>query len=1157
MKIQIHRFFVLLICLSFTLVVKSQTGWYEVSSNIVNPPNVTPLYAITKDPAGNIYACFGKGVFKWNGNSWSELGSLNPDSYILTLSSDAGGNIYAGGWFSNNNGRYYVAKWNGSIWSELGTGSSSLNANGPIESITTDAAGNIYAAGSFTNNMAKTYVAKWDGVTWSELGTGVNALNATNVIKSISSDGAGNLYAAGGFTNSSGKPYVAKWNGVSWAELGTGSNALNPNAGILCITTDGSGNVYAAGQFVNNNNKEYVAKWNGTSWEELGTVNAALNADYWIRTLATDAAGNVYAAGDFTDGMHGPYIAKWNGINWTELGAGPGALHANGEISCIITDQLGNVYASGHFTNSNGYRRVVKWNATTNSWTELDSNGEGKLSGDGVRVIATDQGGNVYAAGYLTNGNGRRYVAKWNGSRWAELGNSTSVLNADAWISAIIPDAAGNIYVSGVFKNGNGKTYVAKWDGIAWSELGSGSTAINGNGDINLLVIDAKGYLYAAGYFTNADGNFYVAKWDGTTWSELGGKNSLKTGKPVGALAVDAAGNVYASAYHFNSAGSVYYVTKWDGKTWTELGTSGNTLDSEDPITAIAVDTSGNVYANPTYLDLSSGWHPYITKWNGSTWRQFGKEHGSASFIVSDSLGNIYLGGGNKLSKWNGSRFIELGNLQQGEHIDGIAFDKTGNIYGRGLFKNSDHSFEVAKLDNLFLPEPRILNVSNKCANALPGIARLANLPENATVAITQNDIPVPYDSATLNFEYFTKAITATGDHKIKVTYTNADTITYKDTSYTVTATITPSITISGNVAVELGEPTTITSSATNAGNTPVYQWQEGYLYPTPYWNNIGNFASTLRYTFPGADARLRCIMISNAYCASPDTVISNVLIRDSLYLPVPEILNVSARCGNSLSAKAELANWPKNATVVTVTQDGISLNLDSATRRFEYFTTGITMAGDHLITVTYANSAYTTHKDTIYTVRTTVVPAITISGNTTIMQGQSAHLTSNISNGGVSPIYQWQDSSSAHPYWKDIAAGVAATLTYPSPVIGSKIRCRLTSDADCASPSTLFSNVLSFDVVTAIDIVEPNEYGIKMYPNPASAFLIIDSLKLTDSWQTLDIIGMDGNVVMTAINISGKTSISIDVQTLPRGYYTCLLRKRNGRSLSLKFVKQ
>src|SRR6185295_12685799 len=55
--------------------------------------------------------------------SWSQLGVVNgvvADSYISSVCSDASGNIYAAGQFTNSSGKKYVAKYNGSSWSELG-----------------------------------------------------------------------------------------------------------------------------------------------------------------------------------------------------------------------------------------------------------------------------------------------------------------------------------------------------------------------------------------------------------------------------------------------------------------------------------------------------------------------------------------------------------------------------------------------------------------------------------------------------------------------------------------------------------------------------------------------------------------------------------------------------------------------------------------------------------------------------------------------------------------------------------------------------------------------------------------------------------------------------------------------------------------------------
>ncbi len=259
------------------LTLKSQSGWTELRTYGVNSFTGSNIHALADDFDRQIvYASIGSEVFSWKGgnSSWEKLGNdstaLHANSHIFSITTDPAHNVYAAGYFTNENNRCYVAKWNaGSYinngWSEVG-GLDGLRPTGPIYSIISDKSGNLYAAGSFLNsNTAARYVARFDGTSWSELGTGLNALNANNIINTLTTDSAGNIYAAGNFTNSSGKYYVAKWNGISWSEMGANTNALNANGRILSISSNSIGNITAVGDFTNGTNNHYVAKWNGNS----------------------------------------------------------------------------------------------------------------------------------------------------------------------------------------------------------------------------------------------------------------------------------------------------------------------------------------------------------------------------------------------------------------------------------------------------------------------------------------------------------------------------------------------------------------------------------------------------------------------------------------------------------------------------------------------------------------------------------------------------------------------------------------------------------------------------------------------------------------------------------------------------------------------------
>ncbi len=353
---------------------------------------------------------------------------------------------------------------------------------------------------------------------WNELG-GSNSSTFDNQVKSICTDNDGNIYAAGVFTNTSGKYYVAKWNGSTWSELG-GTNALGANYHILALCTDPNGNIYAAGRFTNGPNgitgSRYVAKWNGNSWSEL----VGLDTIFDINCLCSDSNGNIYAAGDFSSSTGHHYVAKWNGTSWSALG-GFESLGANSYIYALYCDKTNN---------------------------------------------------DIYVGGQFSNNFGKKYVAKWNGINWSELGGANS-LGANEVIESITGDNYGNIYAAGFFTNGpdinTSKRYVAVWDGNSWSELG-GYNSLSANFDIRSLCVDPFGSVYAAGEFTNginaSYGNKYVAKWDGFTWSEVGGLNNLGANDWINSICSDIYGNLFAAGGFYNNQ-SHQYVAKYNSAT--------------------------------------------------------------------------------------------------------------------------------------------------------------------------------------------------------------------------------------------------------------------------------------------------------------------------------------------------------------------------------------------------------------------------------------------------------------------------------------------------------------------------------------------------------------------------------------------------------------
>lgn len=182
---------------------------------------------------------------------------------------------------------------------------------------------------------------------------------------------------------------------------------------------------------------------------------------------------------------------------------------------------------------------------------------------------------------------------------------------------------------------------------------------------------------------------------------------------------------------------------------------------------------------------------------------------------------------------------------------------------------------------------------------------------------------------------------------------------------------------------------------------------------------------------------------------------------------------------------------------------------------------------------------------------------SVSISGNTTVIQGQSTAITLTLTNGGSTPLYQWQDSTVGHT-WQNINGATGSTINYIPVSTGDKLRVLITSSMNCATPVPAASNALSFTVntITAVDPTPASEAGVIYYPNPTTGTLYIDSLKLSDRWETFVITTLDGRNALGAIDVKNKKQISINLSRLPAGMYIGVLNGRNKARVFLRFEK-
>ena len=264
---------------------------------------LSPLASIAQSPV----------LPAFSDDNWSSLGgSPGANNQVNASVVDASGNLYIGGSFTGvgETKANYIAKWDGNSWSALGSG-----LNGQVNALALSGS-DLYAGGNFTTagGGEATNIAKWNGSSWTALGSGMNS----NVFALAVS--GNDLYAGGAFTMAGGvaATNIAKWDGNNWSALRSGMNS-----NVYALAVSGS-DLYAGGAFTTAGGiaATNIAKWTGSNWTALGSGVGYYSSFGYNEVYALAVSGSdVYIGGRFTtvSGVLANGIAKWNGNSWSCL----------------------------------------------------------------------------------------------------------------------------------------------------------------------------------------------------------------------------------------------------------------------------------------------------------------------------------------------------------------------------------------------------------------------------------------------------------------------------------------------------------------------------------------------------------------------------------------------------------------------------------------------------------------------------------------------------------------------------------------------------------------------------------------------------------------------------------------------------------------------
>ena len=535
------------------------------------------VYALAVLPDGDLVAGGTAGIARWNGSSWSALGT-GPNGYVRALLTLPNGDLIAGGEFTFAGGVQCnsIARWNGSSWSAFGTGMATGSARVPtVYALATFANGDIVAGGIFAaaGGVGANYIARWNGSSWSPLGSGMSGAGTTRAtgVLALVRLADDSLVAGGVFTTAGGvgANNIAHWNGTSWSPLGSGISASDPF--VSAIATRSGSDIVAGGWFMTAGgvSANGVARWDGSSWSPLATSSNA------VYSLCELPGGDLVAGGSFATmgGVLADSVARWNGTSWSAFGTG-----MNGVVVALATLPDGSFVACS----SNTVAR-----RSGGSWSLLGSaNGE-------VSAVTCLPNGDIVVGGYMTAiaGIPVNHVARWNGTSWSPMGSGL-----DGLVMALLTLPNGDVVAGGNFSTAGGTwvQHIARWDGSTWSPMASGTGSIWVQSLARLL----NGDLVAM-----TDNG--IMRWNGSSWSPLGAVGGSQPFN-VGALTTLPDGDIVAARGDF--------IGRWNGSAWIPLGPVGGL------VYALATLPDGDLVAGGWFLAVGGVSANFLARWNGTTW---------------------------------------------------------------------------------------------------------------------------------------------------------------------------------------------------------------------------------------------------------------------------------------------------------------------------------------------------------------------------------------------------------------------------------------------------------------------------------------------------------------------------------------------------------
>lgn len=225
-------------------------------------------------------------TMRWNGTAWSTVTSPDPGPFgytneLRSVAATSPDNVWAVGYYtspSGPRGRALILHWNGTTWSQVASPNPN-SAQSTLTGVSATSAANAWAVGQYCPRSPAdcavthrdTLTLHWNGRTWSQVASPTPGHD--DHLHAVTARTSTDAWAVGNDQNKTGSlnTLILHWDGTRWSRISS-PNTTSAFNYIFQVSADTAKDAWAVGYYcVQHCKKEEIdhsltLHWNGATW---------------------------------------------------------------------------------------------------------------------------------------------------------------------------------------------------------------------------------------------------------------------------------------------------------------------------------------------------------------------------------------------------------------------------------------------------------------------------------------------------------------------------------------------------------------------------------------------------------------------------------------------------------------------------------------------------------------------------------------------------------------------------------------------------------------------------------------------------------------------------------------------------------------------------